>query len=515
MPDPIKILEVSGDDWMKGLSIHPYIGSGGLFKRATNFDPFRKIGIYTPSQGQSRIGAGVVTIEARWIVPFSSSSLVAGVTYFYAFGSSTLYLGRTTQGALPGGGNGFIEDQSSRLSSPWFGEKGAIKFKDKIVYISTTGIAAGTIPLPATPSVTKLLGNLTNTYSHFPHIGPDRNLYVTNGKSIAKITNVTGTSDNEAEYLTFENDVVTRGITNDGQHLIITGDGQGDIEPNVGTAAGRYRCFVAFWNMKGKDLTRIWEFEDNHVSGATAIEDEIIVFGSQTVYKCNVNSRPLPLLPKGGNSRIQISSPEPGSINKVSDSIVLWSGEGYAEDNNDKKTIFGYGRLHPSLPKSLFTVHTITGSPGGTATIFSLFSDSGNTGNIIASYGNSMYIFTGTNNTSTIVLAGIDFKQPYEFSFAKVVLNNKLDTGQSVDIEIISDDIPVVRNTQGTSNSFNQSNFSGKKSHIFFPYPGATASESSALFENLTDIKITNVGADVKRFEIWAEPVAPDQDIYK
>ena len=516
MPEPLKILEISGDDWMKGIVVHPYMAVGGLFQKATNFDPFRKVGLYVPSQSESSIGTGVVTVEARWIIPFASST-VAGVTYFHAFGPSTLYTGRTSQGALPGGGNGFIEDQSSRMTA--ITPRGAIKYKDKIVYFGTNNVIANSIPIPRVNAEVTLLTGLTTSYAHVPHIAPDKNLYFTNSDKIGRITSVTGASGNDASYFSFESDAVTRGITDDGQHLIIVGDNQNENEstPAIGVAQGDYRCFAAFWNMKSQDFTRIWEFRDNFVIGAVSIEDETVIFGQNNVYVCSVNSRPKSLLIKGGNSTIQQSAPEPGSIIRVNNQVVLWGGEGYSGDGDNKDVIYGYGRLHSSLPKSLFTMNRITAAPSGTKTIFSLMYDNGNTNNLIASYGNSMYMFTVGNNTSTLILAGIDFKKPYEFSFAKVVLDQKLDTSQSVDVEIISGqgDNVVLRQTNGTTNSFSKVNFPGKKSHIFYPYPGSQASSSIALFEDLSDITIKNVGANVKRFEIWGKPIKPDQDIYR
>ena len=514
MSEPVKILEISDKDWLSGISAQPYIPVGGLFQQSTNFDPFDKIGIYVPSQSESSIGVGVVATDIRWIVSFSSTA-VSGVTYFHAFGNSTLYTGRTTQGALPGGGSGFIENQSSRITN--MNSRGAIQFKSKIVYFGQTNAIANSLPIPRVSAEVTILSNLTDSYAHIPHIGPDRNLYVTNGSKIARVTSVTGTSGNDASFLSFEEDIATRGIADDGKHLIIVGDSSGFNEPNAGLATGEIRCFVAFWNMKSQDLTRIWEFKDNHVFGVEIVEDDVVVFARNNVYVCSVDSKPRILLLKGGNSNVQESTPEPGSIKKINDHMVIWGGEGYSDGDNNKNTIFGYGRVHPSLPKSLFTKHTLSVSPSGTKSIFSLFYDGGNTNKIIASYGNSMYIFSGTNQTSTTKIAGMDFKKPYEFSFAKVVLNKKLSSGQSVDVEIKTDegDNTVLRNSSGTTNSFSHTNFPGKKSHIFYPTPGTQATSTIALFEDLSDITIKNVGAEIRRFELWGKPLRPDQDVYK
>lgn len=496
MSEPKKIIEISGLDWLKGISTHPYIPVGGLFQQATNFNPFNRPGIYFPSQAASTIGTGVILDEIRSMTSYVSSA-VAGVSFVLGFSKNTrLYRIRTD--------NMSVENLSTRIAND--GGWGSIIFKNKIVYAGSTTLTANSIPIPRVSAEVSLL-TLDNAYQHKPHIGPDRNLYVPNKSNVARVTSVTGTTGNSASFLAFEDDVIVRGLSDDGIHLIIVGDTNSATNPTV-SAVGLYRCFVAFWNMKSQDLTRIWEFKDNGVFGVQVVEDEVIIHGQTNIYTCSINSKPRVLMPKTNNTNITSGPPEPGSLVKMGDNVALW-GDGV-------KNIYGYGRISPHLPKSFFHLHEIANNQ-----TYSLFYDGGATDKLIAAFGSAaLYAFTGTttaNQTSTTKIAGIDFKQPYEFSFAKVILSQKLSAGQSVDLEILTDegDNTVLRKTDGTANSFSHTNFPGKKSHIFYPYPGTQAASSIAVFEDLSDIQIRNIGASVRRVEIWGKPLRPDQDVYK
>ena len=74
--------------------------------------------------------------------------------------------------------------------------------------------------------------------------------------------------------MTFEEDVIIRGIADDGVNLIIVGDTNSANDPSGGLEVGYFRCFVAFWNMKSQDMTRVWDFKDNSVYGVEVVEDE-------------------------------------------------------------------------------------------------------------------------------------------------------------------------------------------------------------------------------------------------
>ena len=136
----------------------------------------------------------------------------------------------------------------------------------------------------------------------------------------------------------------------------------------------------------------------------------------------------------------------------------------------------------------------------------------------ISTNATKLYVYSvASTEISTAIIAGIDFRQPYEFSFAKVVLSEKLSSGQSVDLKITTDEgnNTVLQDTKDGGNPFSFTQVGGKKSHVFYPTPIAQSASSIAVFEDLSDIQIVNKGASIRRIEIWGKPIRSDQNVYK
>ncbi|HUC20403.1 MAG TPA: hypothetical protein VMR98_02830, partial [Candidatus Polarisedimenticolaceae bacterium] len=101
--------------------------------------------------------------------------------------------------------------------------------------------------------------------------------------------------------------------------------------------------------------------------------------------------------------------------------------------------------------------------------------------------------------------ANITFPQPYKFEWAKVVLKDKLSSGQSVSLSIHSQD-----NNAGISanQSVGYSASNPQQTMIFTP---TLESNPADVFEELSDVVLGTVGgAVVERFEIWATPTDPN-----
>ena len=472
---PVKILEIAGNNWMGGISLHPNIAVGGLFRSASNFDPFERIGVYKPTVAPTQRGSATISTAGAFNVGFSSGS----ISYFYSFGnSSAVYRVKTIDAT--------VTNQSAQISGITT-IRGAAKFKSRILYANDSTVKANALILALGSEVNILTG--LNTANHVMQIAPDRNLYLTNLNSIGRITNIAGTSGNSATYLTFEDDVVTRDLCTDGKHLVILGD-RNELVPG---SLGRFSCFVAFWNMKSQDLTQYWEFEDNAIYGMEAVEDEIIVFGSDNIYICSVNAQPRPLMLLRGIANITSGNIPVGSITRRGNGQVLWSIQG---------KVYGYGRVHSSLPKILFQPYSLD-----SGNVTSLFTDGATTWAM--SDENKLFDFSfGSRNSSTLFLTDVDFKIPYRFAFAKVVLQVPLSSGLSVDLQISSQDGNKLITT---NQSFDFATYGAKSSHIYYPKPLATS--QAILFEEMVDFRITNTKTAVRRFEVWAYPVEPAQNL--
>ena len=476
--EPVKILEISSKDWMGGMSAQRYMSVGGVFRSLTNYDPFERHGVWKPTVAPTERGDGTVAANIKhftaWINTADSNE-----AYLYGFAnSSAAYAIKSvtpfTVSAITGGITGITTI------------RGAGNFKGKVLYANDTVVKANSIPVAA-PNEATILSGLTAA-EHIMHIGPDRNMYITNDNHIARITNEAGTSGNAAQYLTFESDVVTRDITDDGKYLVIAGDTTENLASSQQN--GNARCFVAFWNMKSQDLSQIWEFRDSRIYSIERAEDEIFVIGADNIYVCRIDMPIKPLMPLRNNPTIASSIfVSPANTIRRGNGVVLWAMG---------TSIYGYGRSTPYTAKRLFHLNT------GSDTITAMIHDGITLWGSIVS---ELYDFTNgaSFNTSSLILADIDFKRPYEFAYAKIVLRKGLTSGLTLPLEILTQDgAEYVLKSQG----FNFTSHGKVSSFIYFPLPLTSDTTSQVpWFEDLTDISMTNNGAEVRRLEVWGYPI--------
>ena len=478
MPQPVKVLEIGPEAWMEGMSLHPTLAVGGIFRQATNFDPFARLGVLRPTQESNQQGANTVTTAGLFNVGFSTG----GLPYFYSFGNGTKVFQVATL-------TGTVTDVSAQITDIAT-VRGATKFKNRIVYASETSIKANSIPLVKASQVGLL--SVTTGGVHILKVGPDRNLYVTNLNSVGRITSVAGLPGNSGTYLTFEDDVIVRDLENDGKYLVILGD----TANTLNDPASKVRCFVAFWNMKSQDLTQIWEFEDNITYGMKFTGEEIVVFGRDNIYTCSVSSPLRPIMSTRGQSVFANIAPTsgPGAI-IARDGSVLWGSSGQ---------IYGFGRPNQALKKIFYNPFGL--SDGN---VSSLFADG--IGVWAMGSTNKLWDFHlgGTLTTATILLSDIDFRKPYRFAFAKIITTSALASGESVSLQI---------NTQSgnklvlNSNGMTFTDDGAVSSKIVYPEAGESVADTT-LFEDLTNISISSVKKTVRRVEIWAYPAPENQSL--
>lgn len=486
MPQLQKILEISGESWMKGLTLQENIPIGGIFSKATNFDPFRRMGVQVPTATPTDRNSGVVNAASEFFI----SSIESGAPYVYAFGDNNKVFKVSLSNSIP-------EDVSAEVSGITT-IRGTMKFKSKPVYANSTTVYIGAFPLLLASQSTILTG--LTAADHIMQIGPDRNLYITNGNKVARITSVAGTAGNSTSYLTFEDDVTIRDLASDGKYLIILGDQNPNPSPGDFST---FRCFVAFWNMKSQDLTQIWEFEDRYSIGLEFLENEVLVVGANNFYTCNVDAALKPILPTLGESILSTDNPtaftmptSPRTIIKKNNSIALIGGG---------TKILGYGRIQGGLGKVFFDAYNVS-----TTTLAGLYFDGFDVW--AGTEGKKLFevLGGGTGATSTTIIAGIDFKTPYSFAFAKVVLDREMAGGASVKLSMktANGDRTVLSLT-----TFDFATYGTDIQHIFYPNP-AESTEDVPMFEDLTDITLVNTGASIRRFEIWGIPQSPTQVAY-
>ena len=480
-----KILEIAGESWMSGIALQPYIGVGGLFSEATNFDPFERLGVYKTSLVERQWGASTVTVAGL----FNVGATIGGLPYFYSFGSGATYRIKTADTVTN------VLDVTSYITGITT-IRGAGIYKDRIIYANDSTVKARPQDVTSGSEVT-LLSTLS-TANHIMKVGADGNLYITNKQYIAMVSNIAATTDNYAQQVVFDDDVVTRDLESDGKYLVIAADNNA-VLPTGST--GTHKCFVAFWNMKSGEYAQKWEFADFQIYAIKKIENDILIFCRNGIYICNVNSPPQLLMSLRGNANITASLTtygNPGAVVSVNNNVVMWGAGG---------TVYAYGRPHPSLKRIFYKPYSLASG----SNIYSLFHD----GNLVYAMDTipKLWDFGGgsTRQISTLTLSDVDFKTKYKLAFVKVVLRSALASGQSVDVEIKTEaDNRTVLDTSGTQ--WGYASDKANASHIFYPNAISGSTNVAGLFEDLTNIEITNNKAEIRRVEIWANPVDPAQN---
>lgn len=490
----VKILEIGGEAWMGGISLQPTLPVAGIFKQATNFDPFKTMGVFSPSLAPTQQGAISISTAGAFNVGFE----VAGKSYFYSFADGTKLYRINTVSTF-----GDVDDLSAKISDI-ASIKGAIKHKNKIVYASATSLKFNNTDTSAIDDGFTLANQRgimsLSSAGHVMLTAPDRNLYITNLNQVARVTTMTAASGgvpasgNTPAYLSFEDDVILRDLATDGNYVVILGDTNSNWISGANT---KVRCFVAFWNMKSQDLVRIWEFEDNVTYGLEFTGEEFIVHGRDNVYTCTVDSPIEPLISRRGNTNITPALIYPGGIIRK-DGSVMW-GEG--------GNIYAYGRPHRALKKILYQPYTLSSS-----SVLSLFPHQNGVWAMTAD--NKLYEFSSGSSSqeSIIQLSDVDFKRPYRFAFVKIILTDPLGSGDSVQVAISTQN----GNKIILSSAANYMDFTADgaiSSKIIYPQ-GIGSPNDASLFEDSTTIKVTNNnGASIRRVEIWAYPAAENQTL--
>jgi hypothetical protein len=414
MTEPKLIFEISGEKWASGISQQTTFPKGGLFRSATNFNPFENYGMMKPTLAGTQRGEGTITTT-----PVVSTVIyTGGLPYLYIHTTSKLY-----QCTL----NGTVTDITTASGITTGSIRGAIVWKGKYIYATDTKVIANTI---GTSTNTDLLTGL-NTCDHVMCIGPDRNLYVTNGHLVAKLTSATGTSGNAADAFntddsasyTAGSSMTLRKLLSDGTRLIMLAD------LNPGGALGIYRSIIGFWDLQvtAANYIQLYDenhFQDNGIIGGEMLDGAVVVFGNNNIYSCSYSTPPRLLRSYSGTGVTTINTPaNVFSIIKVKNSIYFGGSSG----------ISAFGSMTGGEQKIFFNPHV---APSGNITC-------------LAYDGSKVYAGTSTpalydfNSGSTvseafISLVRIPFPQPYKLAHIIVVTKTPLVSGENITVAMNS-----------------------------------------------------------------------------
>ncbi|MCL5667345.1 MAG: hypothetical protein M1383_06270 [Patescibacteria group bacterium] len=460
----VKIFELSAADFLKGISYQRFAAIGGLFQILNDTDPFEVLGYLIPSLTPTRRGDATVLTTPL----YSTEVNDAGTSYIYLHDASKLYQVNTLSGA--------VTDITASSGITTGSAKGAITWKGKYIYALNGSVVANTI---GTNTNTTLLTGL-NTNDHVFCIGPDGNLYVTDGNAVHILTSATGTTGNSLNAVVMETGMTIRDLLNDGQYLVLIADASGTA------TYGRYRCVVAFWDLAKASFDILWDYWETKFIGGEILDDDIIVFGQDNMYRCGRGYKLRKFFTFRGNSTITVRPNGPQSIIKVGGSIY-WGGA-------SSSRIYAYG----------------TQIEGGKRIFYQPYSVGA--GNISCLGFNGSSVFAACDQPALYQMnAGatrgncdayttiIQLKRAYKMAFAKAVFRDRMSANQSIALQVIESDGAA---TISLSDTKAYANVGALKRTTFYPYGNRTTEDFESFYVELTLGKLA-----LERFELWAVPL--------
>lgn len=474
-----KLISISGEDWMKGISLQPTIAVGGIFQLASNFDPFYRMGFMQPSFAATRYGTSEVTKTIRYMTGMDISGPFL-IGYADNGSATALYKINATTGA--------VTDEIASITTAT-NARGLLFGQNRLLYAGTTTIRSVSAALGGDASV---LTGLTDG-EHPMVVGADLNIYGINGgadaNQIFRIVDASSTTGNVTNAFALEAGMRIRDLKNDGRYLVIIADNRNSSSSGIGT----YNCVIAYWDYFSGTLTQRYDFRDSAMN-ALAIQDDgsAIVFGSDNIYVCNVASFPRPILSFKVLSNIATPPTSPAQVIKRNGSI-LWGG---GDDN-----IFGYGSLIAGQKKIFFSPYSI---PTGTVTALAE-----NTGQVWAANSTPAFygFWDGSRDTAVVYTTHVSFDRPYRLSDIKIVARGELASGESITVQVVAE---AGGSAPSVTQTFSYATDGAKKVRIFPPKPNT---DTSVIVHEIFKVEIT-ANTAVQTIEIFGEEVDPlDQSI--
>lgn len=431
-----KILEIRGDDWMKGMSYQTTLQYGGIFSQAANFDPFKRIGIMSPTVVPAAVGAAQITKTIKYIAP----AQVSGTNFIFSWadnGSSPSLYKTNLQ-------SGVTTDESSNVTVTSSSARGITAFGGYIIYARNTEIRSVTTALTGDTQI--LTTNVTSVEHPFT-IGADKNLYFANGNYVGKINGETGlaaTTGNDAQYFKLPEGMMIRDMVNDGRYLCIIADDAGT------STAGKVNCMVGYWDYSSDDFTTRYDFLANGVTAAALLDGAIYVLGKDYMYITSVNTEPRSIFSFLGTTSSINSAPNGRSSVSVQGNSMYWASGA---------KIYAYGSLVSGTKKFFYQPYTFDNTvtafiqtgvvPFGATTNDELF---------------AVGLAPATAATASLLTSNIILPRPYKLEYARVTMLTDLASGESVSFYM--QNRSGAGSITGTS-TFSFANEGAKQTHIF------------------------------------------------
>ena len=481
MADPIKILEVKGDDFYKGLSFQDSFSLGGLFQSATNFDPFEKIGYFKPSLAPVTLDTSTITTQVNSMVSWANG----GDGYVYAIGDRSgtgakcLYEIKLSDQTVTEHGSSI--DTNATTGS--LTHNGITLYKSRIVYEQAGSLRSVTT---AYGSDTNILTSSSTASSQFPVrfvVGSDQNLYFTANQnySIGKIETVTGTTNNTNSVYDLGTRMIPKDLTVDERYLIAICDNN---DYKVTTA--KSDCQIRFYDLDSSTNVLpafTWHIPDAYLIGGRYVDGKVVVFGKSGLWVCNSMTPPKLIYPLDSTQL-----PKDANSIDVKGNTLYWAAKGVGTK------VYAYGSLFGN---------SIVYQPFTSSSSSDLHASFINAGDYFLASSDSPKIYLhnsgSTRASATLQTATRPQENSFSYSHTKVVLDAPLSSGQEVSFSIHNGNGQVISDTVTKS----YTTFGAKQQLKFEP------SFSANSFKEFEDLYITlssSGGATVQRIAVYGLP---------
>lgn len=482
MSNPIKIYEIKGADFMKGLSIQSDFALGGLFANGTT-DPFRKMGYMTSVPTNTEIDDTVITSEVTYLA--SKNSGAEG--YVYAINDSlvdkvkSFYRIQISDGSVID-----YSDQIDQNAASPISHNGLAFYKGRVIYEQGGSLRSNTIT-PTIANDTNILTSASTGGNQTPimfAVGPDGVMYYTaNGNaSIGKILSVTATTGNTNTAFTMTDTALTpKDLCNDGIYLIWVADNNANK-----SIYGNATCRIFFWDTIKSKADIIYDIPDSYVISCRYVDGKVLILGASGLWVCNSATPPKLIFPL-------TSSKLPTLANQVTtkDNIMYWVAPGLVN------RVYAYGSKIGS--PILYNPFNLSAS----SDLALAFVSSGDY--FVGSDENGVFLHdtnaTPVNGNLQSVFTPL--AQTYKFAYAKLTLKAPLATGEQVTLGIFNGNGGVIMN----STNKNFSSVGAKQTLKFDPNPLAG---SFSQFEDISVSIVTSGDIAVQRVTIYAIPLPDD-----
>lgn len=488
-----KLLEIKGEDWLKGFSAQPTLPRMGLFQNGAGFNPFEMEGYFLPALSATELTAPVtspVKVLTHWSNGATETVYAHSESKLYAYLRNSPY----TQ-----------SDQTAQIdiAGPNGNTNcaGAIIWNNRYIYSQDTDVRSNILPVASGSDVQILNGS--STFSDLDYrkleIGPNKNLYVADGNGVGLIVLATGTTGNllpsasNAGTLVIEAGLCVRDLVNDGQYLVVFADGNtrgGTTGKTTSRTTGNYTCRIYFWDCSNTSKTTadiIYDIHgDSYIIGAKMIGGVIYVFTYNGIYICSSTTPPKLVWKFTGNSSIAKRPVNPYSITAAHD-VIYW-GDGAT--NGQNVYAIKEGVLYaPYISHGSTFSHTAL-KYGGDDTVWA------------ATTGPHLYAHNvgSTRGNATLQTSIQQLSFPAKLSYIKVTLKTAMSAGMAVSMSMFDSNGTVIM----TTNTKSYSASGALKNILFLPLP---TTGSVQQFEDFYLQINPQGGANIQRVTVYGEAI--------